>query len=309
MTDDVLMSLGALTLGGAIAIAFFALTARISRSRYAARWRCLIWLLLCLRLIIPFSFLTLIETEKKAPIQIEMPADVVVYEYMPYQSEPVFPESTPAGQNEPPPAATGGNETTVLPMPTPNSALKPPKETTITISLLEIILIVWLSGAIAMTIWIIVSHLRFLRYLRRWSRRVEDADLIRLYNGLGDQLGLDQRPGLNTCSGLQAPMLAGLFRPTLLLPEGDHAGGIKYVLVHELLHFKRRDIWLKALALLANIVHWFNPFMWYMVHLVERDTELACDEAALRHLPLEEHGEYGRTILNEVERLKKSNKH
>ena len=43
--------------------------------------------------------------------------------------------------------------------------------------------------------------------------------------------------------------------------------------------------------------------MWYMVRLVERDTELACDEAALRRLSPEEHAAYGRTILNAVERL------
>jgi len=71
-----------------------------------------------------------------------------------------------------------------------------------------------------------------------------------------------------------------------------------------LTHFNRRDIWLKSLALLVNAVHWFNPLMWYMTRLVERDTELACDEAALKKLPAEEHGGYGTTILDAVERLR-----
>ena len=59
------------------------------------------------------------------------------------------------------------------------------------------------------------------------------------------------------------------------------------------------------MALWVNALHWFNPFMWYMVRLVERDTELACDEEALRALPPEEHAAYGQTILSAVSRLRK----
>ena len=57
------------------------------------------------------------------------------------------------------------------------------------------------------------------------------------------------------------------------------------------------------MALWVNALHWFNPFMWYMVRLVERDTELACDEAALKALPAGERAAYGRTILSAAERL------
>ena len=108
-----------------------------------------------------------------------------------------------------------------------------------------------------------------------------------------------------TCQGLRVPMLAGLIHPVLLLPEyvpSDDA--LRYSMLHELTHFRRRDIWLKTLALAACALHWFNPLMWVMVRLVERDTELACDEAALRALPPQEHRAYGQTILDAVARLK-----
>ncbi len=99
-------------------------------------------------------------------------------------------------------------------------------------------------------------------------------------------------------------MLAGLLRPALLLPQGDTTGEeLGFSLLHELTHFRRRDIWLKTLALWVNALHWFNPLMWYMVRLVERDTELACDEDALRRLPPEDYAAYGQTILNAVARL------
>ena len=128
---------------------------------------------------------------------------------------------------------------------------------------------------------------------------------IQLFNELGNQLHLDRSPRLMTCQGLRVPMLAGLIRPVLLLPEyvpSDSA--LRYSMLHELTHFRRKDIGLKTLALLANALHWFNPLMWYMTRLVERDTELACDEAALRTLPAQEHRAYGQTILDAVAQLK-----
>ncbi|KQM11238.1 hypothetical protein AOA80_09590, partial [Methanomassiliicoccales archaeon RumEn M1] len=93
-------------------------------------------------------------------------------------------------------------------------------------------------------------------------------------------------PRLLVCQGLKAPMLAGLLRPAILLPPGALSGEeLGFSLLHELTHYRRRDVWLKTLVLWVNALHWFNPLMWYMVRLVERDIELACDEDALRALP------------------------
>lgn len=309
MLSDLLTTLGALTLGGAVAVILFAVTARASRTRYAARWRCWIWVLLCLRLAIPFSILSLRQETTSAPIQISVPSDTVVYEYAPLEPNGILqPDvsgkdtmaSDPATVQTPNSVEQTGN-------PVIENTSVVPEESKVSISLSEIVVIVWLAGMVVMAIWAIVSHLRFTRYLRRWAKPVQDSDIVRLYNSVGDQLNVNHRPSLRTCVGLRAPMLAGVFRPVLLLPEESLNEGpdtMRFILVHELTHYKRRDIWLKTLALLANIVHWFNPFMWYMVRLVERDTELACDEAALRQLPPEDHAAYGRTILNAVERLK-----
>ena len=93
-------------------------------------------------------------------------------------------------------------------------------------------------------------------------------------------------------------MLAGLFLPALLLPEGQVSGELlHYALLHELTHYRRRDIWLKALMLWVCAVHWFNPLVWLMARAVERATELACDERAAGRLTAGERAEYGRAIL------------
>lgn len=302
MLSDLLPTVGALTLGGSVAVILFAVTARASRTRYAARWRCWIWALLCLRMAIPFSLLSLHQETREAPIQLSVPSDTVVYEYYTPDVSQSHIDTAPSDAFTP--SVPDAPVVSVQPD-VPEEEVE--WEPQVSISVSEIIALVWLAGVAVMTIWAIVSHLRFTRYVRRWARPVQDSEIIRLYNSVGDQLIVSRRPNLRVCVGLRAPMLAGVFRPVLLLPEESLNEGpdtMRFILVHELTHYKRRDIWLKTLALLANIVHWFNPFMWYMMRLVERDTELACDEAALRQLPPEDHAAYGRTILNAVERLK-----
>lgn len=289
---EFLSELAALTLGGSIAVLVLAVTARLSRTRYAAKWRCWLWLLLCIRLMIPVSIQLPERIEVQPPIQITVPSDPVIYTYEPeapavQQPEPELPE-----QNRPTPNP-------------PISSFPVQTQTKQEITLYQIVFAVWAAGAAAMLLWYAFSHLRFLHWLRRWGSPVVNSCTIREFNEQGDRLGLNARPGLLFCTGLRVPVLVGLFSPRLLLPEGEMGeSALRYSLLHELTHFKRKDIWLKSLALLVNAIHWFNPLMWYMIRLVERDTELACDEAALKLLPAEEHSAYGTTILDAVERLK-----
>ena len=77
---EFLTNLTSLTMGGTVAVVVMALTARMSRARYAARWRCWLWLLLCLRLMVPVSISFPEQTEIKAPIQITAPSDIVIFE-------------------------------------------------------------------------------------------------------------------------------------------------------------------------------------------------------------------------------------
>ena len=283
--NQLLLTLGTLTLGGSAAVAALALAGRSTRRRYGARWRCLAWLLLCLRLAVPLPLMP--HTQARAPIQVDLPQPV-----------PVRPAPTPStGPQDVPSSPAPPAEEPVPPEPAPT----PPERTLDPVPLL---LGIWLLGALAILVWNLTAHLRFLRWLRRWAAPVSDGEAVAAFNRLGDQLGLDRRPRLLVCQGLKVPMLAGILRPALLLPqEGVSGEALGFSLLHELTHFRRRDIWLKTLAMWASALHWFNPLMWYMVRLVERDIELACDEDALRSLPKSDFAAYGQTILNAVARL------
>ncbi len=296
--NSILLTLGALTLGGSAAVLLLAFAGRSTRGRYGARWRCWGWLLLCLRLAVPLPLV--FRGETRAPIQVDIPNPPAV-------TQPAVPPHTsdlPGDSPEPPAPSQGPQGAQSQPNPSesdsPSTPLPPERKT----DPARIILGVWLLGAAGTLAWGGIAHLRFLSFLRRWSAPVSDGEAVAAFNRLGDQLGLDRRPRLLVCQGLKVPMLAGIFRPAILLPQGNISGEeLGFSLLHELTHYRRRDIWLKTLAMWVNALHWFNPLMWHMVRLVERDTELACDEDALRRLSRSDYSAYGQTILSAVARL------
>ncbi len=298
--NAILLTLGSLTLGGSAAILLLALAGRSIRGRYGAKWRCWGWLLLCLRLALPFPLLPYIRTG--APIRVDIPNPPAVTQPSTVPNTPNNPNmpgtgnasaSQGAAQGNPdPPVSSGG-----VPSPAPLTTERELDPARVALSL-------WLLGACAVLARNGAAHVRFLSYLRRWSSPVADSDAVSAFNRLGDQLGLDRRPRLLVCQGLKVPMLAGIFRPAILLPQGNVSGEeLGFSLLHELTHYRRRDIWLKTLAMWVNALYWFNPLAWYMLRLVERDTELACDEDALSRLSRSDYSAYGQTILAAVARL------
>lgn len=289
---DFLLGLAEVALGGSAAILLLLLAGRLLGSRYGARWRCWAWLLLCLRLAIPFPLLP----EAPAPIQVTVPAVTLPSSGVaaPARPDPLpdeFPEPAPDFSDQTP-ARDEGDE-----IPAPADAA-PPRDWA------AVLFALWLAGAAGVLGWNLLAHGRFLRWLRRWAVPADDPGVIRTFHQLSDRLGLARRPRLLVCPGLRAPMVAGLIRPVLLLPrEAPEGEALTCALLHELTHLRRRDIWRKALALWVTALYWFDPLVWLMGRAMERDGELACDEAALKRLPPEARAAYGRAVWEAVERV------
>lgn len=273
--DECLMDLFALSLGGGVVALVLMGVARLTRARYAAKWRCVIWALLCLRLIILLPLVP----QVRAPVQMTVPQ----------MDRPVAVSAAP----------------TVAPDEGTSSQLRPDeKEEASAITLSHIVGGVWLLGMCGVLVWSGVSHMRLRRYLRRWASVETREKVCCRYAAQVQRLNLKRVPKLLACPGLEVPMLTGLVFPALMLPQdASPEDGLDYALLHELIHYRRRDIWLKALVMLTVSVHWFNPVMWLMVRQVDRDIELACDEMALTVLPEEERLAYGETILQAAARV------
>ncbi len=99
------------------------------------------------------------------------------------------------------------------------------------------------------------------------------------------RLGIRSRVRLLVADGLASPVAIGVFRPVIVLPQYlvgllNH-NEIESVLIHELLHIRRRDLVIHWAATLVRIVYFFHPVAWLAFRRIARERELAVDEAAL----------------------------
>lgn len=102
-----------------------------------------------------------------------------------------------------------------------------------------------------------------------------------------------------------APLTYGLLRPVILMPKStdwDDETALQYVLAHEYVHVRRLDAGTKVLLAAALCLHWFNPLVWVLYFLANRDLELSCDEAVLRQFGMDTRAAYARVLVRMEER-------
>lgn len=159
---------------------------------------------------------------------------------------------------------------------------------------------VWLVPATALAVWFVAGH---------WRCRREYAASLPLQGEWICQWQkehpLRRRMRVRQSDRTLEPFSYGILRPVIMLPkemEGLGQEQLNYVLAHEYMHIRHWDIARKWALALAVCVHWFNPLVWAMYILANRDMELSCDEAALCALGEGKRSDYALTLLAVAEK-------
>jgi beta-lactamase regulating signal transducer with metallopeptidase domain len=138
------------------------------------------------------------------------------------------------------------------------------------------------------------------RALRQW-RATDAPRLLRLLRECGERVGLGGTVELCVVPGLSTPAVAGWWRPAILLPKAIadrfHDDELRLVLLHELIHVRRRDPLTAWLADLAVALHWWNPLAWVVRRALDRWRERSVDAGVLSLVGVEARVRYGRTLL------------
>lgn len=142
--------------------------------------------------------------------------------------------------------------------------------------------VIWLVGMILCTMFFAISYLRCCfefstslpiqnDFVKRW---LEEHKLIRSVS-------------IRQSDRIFAPLTYGIMKPIILIPQTTdwkNAKQLQYIFLHEYVHICRFDTVTKLISTFALCVHWFNPLVWIMYILYNRDIELACDESVVRLL-------------------------
>jgi beta-lactamase regulating signal transducer with metallopeptidase domain len=162
----------------------------------------------------------------------------------------------------------------------------------------QVLVGVYLFGIAVFLLRQLTLYLSFRHSARRWYREVTEGRILTTLEDLRHEMGIEKQFKVRICRKIISPMITGLFRPTLLLPHEEYEKtDLTAILYHELIHYRRNDLWFKLLLICANALHWFNPFIYVMVGAANRDIEISCDEEVLKGADLSFRKRYSERIL------------
>ena len=240
--------------------------------------RCLMWLLVAIRLAIPFSIespLSLLPAREYVTVSSDNNADMVT-------KETFF--STAIGIEE---AGDAYDSTVTDEADVVNSAesfSSEDAEDSVTfmsflrsIDVMYVLSIVWIIGVAAVLIYAIVSYIRL-------RRLVDDAVILK------DNVYQSERVG--------TAFVLGVISPKIYVPYGLSLTELYMSICHERAHISRRDHLVKPLGFIIAAVYWFNPLVWLAYILLCRDIELACDEKVIKKIGYDKKKDYSQALLN-----------
>ncbi len=267
------------------------------KSTFTATCHFIIWLVVIIRLAIPFGGIFL-------PSIIEIP----VYETEFTENEEKLPTKDEthhfvpnSGVVDVPGPIISDKETSAedIPDETDRSNVKP--FTFDPSMIIPVLFILWGAGACAFILTDLVRYNIFCTKTKK-SLVLAEGEALSVYEKLCAEMKIKTPPLLYKCSLFESPILYGYFKRIVVIPNAELSEeALRSVLSHELTHHRRGDLWTKLLARIANAIHWFNPFVYLAVSRFNREMELSCDEKVLATLSEEARVLYGKTMLDIVQ--------
>lgn len=285
--NELLKMILSLSLSGALLILVLLLCKPLVKDKLSKRWQYYIWLIVVARLLLPFApetnlMGTVFQHFDNAVIQTDT-------SLQPEQEPSALPEKDSLDQ-----AGNGEGEHLEPDKVAAPSIFEMAKQNITVLCLLG-----WLIVAVGLLIRKITVYQSFVKYIKAGRIEISDMQLWERVGKLVEQTGIKGAVGLYTNSLISSPLLIGFFRPCIMLPTTELSeSDFENTILHELTHYKRRDMFYKWLVQLTICLHWFNPLAYIMGREINRACELSCDEAVIKFLNIQERRAYGDTLLN-----------
>ena len=248
------------------------------KAKFSKRWQYYIWIIVALRFLLPFTPDTTIVGSL-----FEKSGTTVITNEIP--TNPDVPVWVNTNKNETEPIQTSRDITAV--------AMGEP------FHIYVCLFFIWSTLALILFVRKITIYQSFIQYIKAGSVEVSDIKLLNLLSDCEEKLNIKTRAELSYNPLIASPMMIGFFRPRIVLPVGDMEDKeLSYIFVHELIHYKQRDMFYKWLIQIVVCTHWFNPFVYLLEKEVNKSCELSCDEKIISVLDDKAKREYGDTLIS-----------
>ena len=165
---------------------------------------------------------------------------------------------------------------------------------------ISILSVIWLAGLLLRIGFLADTYIKCYREFR-FSLPVEN-DILEAWK---EKHPLKRSLSIRQTETIAAPLSYGVIRPVILMPKNTEWKNIyqlRYVLEHEYVHIRRLDMLTKLIMIAAVCIHWFNPLVWVMYILFNRDLELSCDETVVRRFGMDIKSVYATALISMEEK-------
>ncbi|WP_160685757.1 M56 family metallopeptidase [Clostridium sp. C2-6-12] len=167
-------------------------------------------------------------------------------------------------------------------------------------NILKIASLIWTIGAAIVGL----TLLKFIFNLRRTTKLLVNkasSEIVSLIKECRNKINIKSRIPVYVYDGFKSPCILGVIKPKIYIPKYvldiKDNNQLEHIFLHELMHYKRKDLICNFLGIMVLILHWFNPLVWLAVKKAKLYREYACDASVLELLKEEEGIEYGMTLL------------
>lgn len=273
--------------GGLLILALF-LGKHFLRNKISRQWQYYIWLVVILRLLLPFG------------------PEVSLLGKTYHMVDQAITQAAPLPSQQPAINAPGNILAPAVDLEKNHEAVNSPAENLTTPPLQEIgalltnhIWLVWLVVALALLIRKVTIYQGFIRYINAGLTPVSDIEFLDRLSIITEQTGIKKPIELCVNPLVSSPLLIGFFHPCIVLPSVDILEkDFRYIVLHELTHYKRWDMFYKWLVQITVCLHWFNPLVHLMSREIIKACEFSCDEAVLAKMGSGNAQDYGKTLLD-----------
>lgn len=293
-----------MSLSGALLTSILLIGGRIMKGKLGRQWQYYIWLIVMMRLLLPFG------PDASLMERLYQAADRTIVQMM-LAAQPT--EQSPAQKNLHFAAEKGEDSTienrealpddsllTTIKADNKDVAFESDSSLTEGMALTENYLqMIWLAVALAILMRKITIYQSYIKYVVVGAERVCEISLLDRLAVITEQAGISRPVEICVNPQISSPMLVGYFHPCIVLPSLETAEkDFHYIVMHELMHYKRHDILYKWLVQVTLCLHWFNPLVHMMSREIERACEFSCDEAVIEKMGYDHAKDYGETLLN-----------
>lgn len=155
---------------------------------------------------------------------------------------------------------------------------------------------IWFFGICIFLITIITSYIMYIVRKRKNSLDLEGGALL---DEVRNELNIKRRIKIRMSKDLGSPMLVGIIFPVIYIPIREISDeNMRMVFLHELTHYKRKDLLIKWFSIFVNAIHWFNPLCYLLCANISEACEISCDMTVTKNMSDIEQKLYMKTILD-----------